>query len=148
MTMEDPFDLGRFRIAQDPVFETAIAELRAGRKHSHWMWFVFLQLRGHGRSPTAHYYGISSLAEARAYLAVPVLGDRLRIATEAVLGVDGRSVHEIFGSSDDLKFHSSMALFGEAVGSSDSPFQAALERYFDGKPDDVTLALLSDQPSL
>ena len=145
--MEDPFDLGRFRIAQDPVFETAIAELRAGRKHSHWMWFIFPQLRGLGRSPTANYYGILSLAEARAYLADPILGGRLRIATEAVLGVEGRSVNEIFGSPDDLKLHSSITLFGEAVGSSDSLFQTALERYFDGRPDDVTRVLLSHQPS-
>ncbi len=144
--MDNPFDLGRFRIAQDPVFETAIAELRAGRKHSHWMWFIFPQLRGLGRSPTAHFYGISSLAEARAYLADPVLGDRLRMATEAAVGVEGGSVNAIFGSPDDLKFHSSMTLFGEAAGSSDSPFQRALERYFDGKPDDGTLARLSDQP--
>src|SRR4051812_39696688 len=108
MTVADPHDLQRFAAAQEPVFSTALAELRAGRKRTHWMWFIFPQLRGLGRSPTAIYYGIGSLDEARAYLAHPVLGPRLDLCTDAVLGVEGRTLHEIFGSPDNMKFHSSM----------------------------------------
>ncbi|HTN62170.1 MAG TPA: DUF1810 domain-containing protein [Devosia sp.] len=139
---ETAFDLARFKAAQDPVFETALAELGDGQKRSHWMWFVFPQLRRLGRSPTALPYGIVSIDEARAYLADHILADRLRLATEAANGVHGRSAHEIFGSPDDLKFRSSMTLFGMANGSPDSIFQQALDRYFDGEPDEHTLALL------
>src|SRR5437763_2326403 len=108
MTEADRFDLERFVTAQAPVFETVVAELRAGRKRTHWMWFIFPQLRGLGRSPTATYYGIGSLDEARAYLAHPLLGARLDLCTDAVLGIAGRTPREIFGSPDDMKFHSSM----------------------------------------
>lgn len=142
MTAEDPFDLARFRAAQAPVFDTALAELRAGAKRSHWIWFVFPQLRGLGRSPTAHHYGLASIAEARAYLAEPVLAERLRSATEAVLGVEDRSAHDIFGSPDDLKFRSSMTLFRQAAGPSGQLFQQALDRYFGGEADEATIALL------
>lgn len=146
MAADDPFDLARFRSAQDPVFETALAELRAGRKRSHWMWFVFPQLRGLGRSPMAWRYGISSIEEARAYLADPVLAGRLHLATEAVLGLRGRSAHDVFGSPDDLKFRSSMTLFGAAAGAADPSFRQALDRYFDGRADENTLALLRGSP--
>lgn len=144
MTRENRLDPARFRTAQEPVFEAALAELRAGRKRSHWMWFIFPQMKGLGRSSTAQHYGIASIDEARAYLADPVLGDRLRVATDAVLAVRGRSVHEIFGSPDDLKFRSSMTLFGEAAGAEAANFRTALERYFEGVPDEVTLALLTN----
>jgi len=110
----DPFHLERFVAAQAPVFAAALAELRGGRKRSHWMWFVFPQLRGLGRSSMAEFYGIVSLAEARAYVAHPVLGPRLTLCAEAVLAIEGRSLREIFGSPDDVKFCSSMTLFSRA----------------------------------
>lgn len=142
MAEDDPFELARFVEAQDPVFDTVLAELRAGRKKTHWMWFVFPQLRALGRSPTANFYGISSLDEARAYLAHPVLSERLVLATRAVLGLQSRSAHEIFGSPDDLKFRSSMTLFNEAAGAGGAEFRQALARYFEGKADDKTIRLL------
>ena len=141
MPTDDPHDLQRFVEAQRPVHAQALAELRAGRKTTHWMWFVFPQLRGLGRSTTAHHYGIDCLAEARAYLAHPVLGARLRDAVDALLGVHGRSAGEIFGSPDDLKLRSSLTLFGKAAPD-ETRFAAALERYFDGERDPATLALL------
>ncbi|MCG5239888.1 DUF1810 domain-containing protein [Azospirillum doebereinerae] len=131
MQPDDPFDLQRFVSAQEPVFATVLEELRAGRKRSHWMWFVFPQRRGLGRSETALFYGIDSLDEARAYLAHPILGPRLEQATRAVLVIQGRSLHAIFGYPDDLKFRSSMSLFAEAAGAQ-SPYRAALDRW----PDD------------
>ena len=100
----DPSNLERFVAAQAPIFPAALAELRAGRKRSHWMWFVFPQLRGLGRSSMAELYGIVSLAEARAYVAHPILGPRLTLCAEAVLAIEGKSLHAIFGSPDDLKF--------------------------------------------
>lgn len=139
----DPHDLGRFVRAQAPIYEEALAELQAGEKRSHWMWFVFPQLRGLGHSPTAQRYGIASLEEAQAYLAHPVLGSRLRACTEAVLAVWGRSLHAIFGSPDDLKFGSSMTLFARSVGGGGMPFQAALDRFCHGQEDGRTLALLT-----
>ncbi|MBP2300659.1 DUF1810 domain-containing protein [Azospirillum picis] len=137
-----PFDLQRFVTAQEPVYETALAELRAGRKRSHWMWFVFPQLRGLGRSATATLYGIGSIAEAEAYLRHPVLGSRLEQATCAVLGLRQGSPHAIFGSPDDMKFHSSMTLFALAAGDGASPYRDALARWWGGRMDDATLALL------
>ncbi|MGF7175629.1 DUF1810 domain-containing protein [Azospirillum doebereinerae] len=131
MQPDDPFDLQRFVSAQEPVFATVLEELRAGRKRSHWMWFVFPQRRGLGRSETALFYGIDSLDEARAYLAHPILGPRLEQATRAVLAIQGRSLHAIFGYPDDLKFRSSMSLFAEAAGAQ-SPYREALDRW----PDD------------
>ena len=142
-TAEVPHNLARFVEAQAPVYETALAELRAGRKRSHWMWFVFPQLAGLGMSATAQFYGLTGKAEARAYLAHPVLGTRLLACTEAVLGIEGRSLHAIFGSPDDLKFRSSMTLFEAASEGSETAFGAALDRYCDGERDPRTLELLA-----
>ena len=136
----DSFDLNRFMSAQSRVFAQAIEELRAGCKRSHWMWFVFPQMRGLGHSPTAQAYGIASLEEASAYLDHPVLGPRLETAVAAVQQNTDRSLHAIFGSPDDLKFCSSMTLF--AVAAPDGPYQGALERWCEGRPDVRTLALL------
>ena len=143
--MADPFQLQRFVDAQAPVFDAVCAELRAGRKASHWMWFVFPQLRGLGRSAMASAYGIASLDEAHAYLAHPLLGPRLRQCTQRVLDVEGRDAHAIFGSPDDLKFRSCMSLFARVAGGR-SVFDAALDRYFDGQPDPATLRLLDAPP--
>jgi uncharacterized protein (DUF1810 family) len=139
--MDDSFDLERFVTAQEPVFDTVLNELRLGRKRTHWMWFVFPQLRGLGRSSTAEYYGISSLAEARAYLAHPVLGPRLDLCTRAVLDIEAPSLNAIFGSPDDMKFRSCVTLFALASGERDNPFQRALDRWCNGRPDERTLAL-------
>jgi uncharacterized protein (DUF1810 family) len=144
MSGHDPFQLSRFSAAQDSVFETVLAELRAGAKKTHWMWFVFPQLRGLGRSPTAAFYGIASLEEARAYLAHPVLGERLAEAVDAVLATSDRSAHEIFGSPDDLKFWSSMTLFRETAAEETNRFDLALRRFFAGEPDPRTLELLKN----
>ena len=135
------FDLDRFVKAQDPVIAAVLRELRAGRKETHWMWFVFPQLRGLGRSPMAQRYGIESLGEARAYLGHAILGPRLKECTEAVLGVAGRTLHVIFGSPDYVKFCSSMTLFTLANGG-DKPFREALTRYCQGRQDTATLKLL------
>ena len=142
MTAADPFDLERFVTAQEPVFETVLAELRAGRKRTHWMWFVFPQLAGLGRSSTARFYGISSIDEARAYLAHPVLGPRLDLCTRIVLASESPSLHAIFGSPDDLKFRSCMTLFSLAADDPDNPFRQALDRWCGGQPDEQTLALI------
>ncbi|UPA26318.1 DUF1810 domain-containing protein [Shinella oryzae] len=143
--MDDPFQLKRFVDAQELVFNTALAELRAGRKQTHWIWFIFPQLRALGRSATAEFYGITSLDEARAYLRHPLLADRLARATDAVLIHHDRSAHDIFGSPDDLKFRSSMTLFDAASNHENARFQVALERYYDGRPDERTLELLARQ---
>jgi uncharacterized protein (DUF1810 family) len=148
MTADDPFDLQRFVTAQDPVFETALAELRAGRKRTHWIWFVFPQLAGLGRSSTARFYGISSLVEARAYLAHPVLGPRLDLCTRIVLASESPSLHAIFGSPDDLKFRSCMTLFSQAADDPDNPFRHALDRWCGGHPDGQTLALIDAVKSI
>jgi uncharacterized protein (DUF1810 family) len=142
MAVNDPFDLERFVTAQASIFETALGELKAGRKRSHWMWFVFPQLRGLGGSSNATFYGIGSLAEAEAYLAHQVLGPRLVLCTRTVLAAGERSLHAIFGSPDDIKFCSSMTLFGLASGPGESAFRQALDRYCDGRMDERTLALL------
>ena len=139
--MQDVFGLQRFVDAQARNYDDAIAELRRGRKTTHWMWYVFPQIAGLGSSAMAETYAIGSLAEARAYLAHPLLGARLRECVAAVLAVKGRSAHEIFGSPDDLKFRSSLTLFAEAAP--DEPlFGRALERCFDGEPDPRTLEKL------
>jgi uncharacterized protein (DUF1810 family) len=140
--MTDRFDLERFVTAQEPVIDTVLSEVGAGRKRSHWMWFVFPQLRGLGHSSMAEYYGIGSLAEARAYLAHPVLGPRLDLCTRMVLEVDATSLHAIFGSPDDMKFRSCATLFAVAAEEDKNPFQRALDRWCDGQPDERTLALL------
>ena len=138
---DDPHDLARFVTAQDGVLDQVRAELRAGRKRSHWMWFVFPQVAGLGSSPVAQHYALSGLDEARAYLAHPVLGPRLRECAELAAAVPGRSASEVFGYPDDLKLRSSMTLFAQA--DPDAPeFAAVLDRYFDGEPDPRTLALL------
>lgn len=140
--MADPFDLDRFVAAQAPVFADALAELQAGQKRSHWMWFVFPQLRGLGASPTAHRFGIENLDEAKAYLSHRLLGRRLVACTEAVLAIEGRSLHQIFGSPDDMKFGSSMTLFSIASDDLGSPFRQAIEQYCDGRLDPCTVELL------
>jgi len=133
--------LDRFVAAQQETQAAALGELRAGRKRSHWMWFVFPQLAGLGASETARYYGIASLDEAKAYLAHPLLAANLRAVTTAMLAHRGHSATEILGRPDDLKFHASMTLFAEASGGQ-SPFTDALEAFFAGIPHARTLELL------
>jgi len=135
----DPFDLDRFVKAQAGVIERALEELRRGQKRSHWMWFVFPQLKALGRSATAKHYGMASLAEASDYLEHPVLGLRLEAAVAAVQASPAKDVHVLFGSPDDLKFRSSMTLF--AVAAPSGPYQAAITRWCDG-PDAHTVDLL------
>lgn len=143
--MSAPFDLERFVAAQEPVLAGVLAELRGGRKTGHWMWFIFPQLAGLGSSATARHFALSGLVEARTYLQHPVLGPRLRECTQLVTAVQGRGVHEIFGSPDDLKFRSSMTLFEHAAadaGLDGRVFQGALGKYFNALPDPRTLELL------
>ncbi len=135
-------DLARFVEAQQPVMDDVRAELAAGRKRTHWMWFVFPQLRGLGHSAMARHYGIASRDEAAAYLAHPLLGARLRECVELVLAVQGRTAHDIFGSPDDLKLRSCLTLFREIDGAG-GVFGRALARYYDGQPDPMTLQLLA-----
>jgi uncharacterized protein (DUF1810 family) len=140
--MADPFDLERFVAAQDAVMANVRAELAAGAKRSHWMWFVFPQAAGLGFSVMAERYAIRSRAEARAYLAHPLLGPRLRECTGLVLDVKNRDAHAIFGSPDDLKFRSSMTLFALAAPDEDL-FRTALDRFYGGAMDPATLAQLA-----
>jgi uncharacterized protein (DUF1810 family) len=141
MTVADRFNLERFVTTQAPIFETVLAELRAGRKRTHWMWFIFPQLAVLGRSSTARFYGISSIDEARAYLGHPLLGPRLELCARIVLASESSSLHAIFGSPDDMKFRSCMTLFSLATDDSDNPFRQALERWCSDCPDERTLAL-------
>ncbi|GAA2587256.1 DUF1810 domain-containing protein [Winogradskya consettensis] len=134
-------DLDRFRTAQEGVHEQALAELRAGSKRSHWMWFVFPQIAGLGTSPTARKYAISDIEEARAYLADPVLGTRLTECAQAMLGVEGRTANQILGYPDDLKLRSSMTLFARAAADP-SIFEEVLRRYYDGVHDPATVDLI------
>ena len=139
--MTDPFDLDRFVRAQNPVFRDVQGELTRGRKQSHWMWFVFPQIAGLGFSAMSQRYAISSRAEAKAYLAHPVLGPRLVECTRLVRAVEGRTINAILGAPDDAKFRSSMTLFSAV---SDEPiFGEALARYFAGERDAATLEILS-----
>lgn len=139
--MQDPFDLQRFVAAQQGIYEAARAELQEGLKRSHWMWFIFPQIRGLGYSETSRRYAIASAEEAAAYLRHPILGERLRECTKLVLATRGRSIHEILGSPDDLKFHSCMTLFSRV--DPDAPlFRDALGRFFGGAPDRKTLERL------
>jgi uncharacterized protein (DUF1810 family) len=147
MAGADTFNLERFVTAQQPVFETALEELKAGQKRSHWMWFVFPQLRGLGSSSMAEFYGIGSLAEAKAYLGHPLLGPRLALCASTVLALEGRSLHAIFGSPDDMKFCSSMTLFALAEDDGESLFHQALSRFCDGRMDRRTLELLQGKSS-
>jgi uncharacterized protein (DUF1810 family) len=143
--MDDRYDLTRFVAAQEPLFERVRAELTAGRKESHWMWFVFPQLQGLGSSATARRYALACIEEARAYLAHPLLGARLREGTRLVNRIEGRTVEEIFGYPDHLKFRSCMTLFACAAGEAgDGPlFREALRKYFAGEGDPLTRKLLT-----
>jgi uncharacterized protein (DUF1810 family) len=134
-------NLERFVEAQAPVYDQALRELRAGRKQSHWMWFVFPQIAGLGHSVMAQTYAIESLAEAREYLAHPVLGSRLRECCRTVMNVQGKSAHDIFGSPDDLKFRSCLTLFAQAAPD-EMLFHDLLEKYFGGEADPLTLQKL------
>lgn len=138
----DPFDLKRFVDAQRPVYDDVVAELRAGRKRSHWMWFVFPQLRGLGGSAMAARFGIASLDEAGAYLRHELLGPRLHECARLVSAVQGRSIGQIFGSPDDLKLCSSMTLFAHAT-EDNADFVAVLDKYYDGRQDRLTLERLA-----
>ncbi len=141
MNHDDPYDLNRFLSAQEGVYERALAELKGGQKRTHWMWYIFPQIEGLGHSPTARRYSIKSIEEAREYLNHPVLGQRLLECTEAVISLKGRSVSEIFGYPDDLKFGSSMTLF-EKIAGPGSIFSIAIDRYCKGERDAATLRLL------
>ncbi|HEV7815867.1 MAG TPA: DUF1810 domain-containing protein [Janthinobacterium sp.] len=139
--MADRFNLQRFVEAQRALYGTVTAQLQAGRKRSHWMWFIFPQIAGLGRSEMARRFAISGLAEARAYLGHALMGERLRECSRLVAAIEGRSIAEIFGAPDDLKFHSSMTLFAEAAP--DEPlFGACLQKYFQGRRDAATLSRL------
>ena len=138
------FSPQRFESAQAGVYVDALNELKAGRKWGHWMWFVFPQLKGLGRSAMADLFGLASLDEAMQYLSHPVLGARLREATQAVLDASASSLNAIFGSPDDLKFRSSMTLFAQAAGAGDTVFQRALVQWCGGQADQKTLDLLQD----
>jgi uncharacterized protein (DUF1810 family) len=138
MEMADPFNLQRFVAAQDPVFEQVRSELLEGRKTGHWMWFIFPQIKGLGHSSMAERFAIASLAEAQAYLSHPTLGPRLRECTKLVIDVRNRTVREIFGYRDDMKFRSSMTLFSHAT-SENQLFKGALEKYFPAGFDRGTL---------
>ena len=139
--MSDPYNLQRFVDAQETSYADALAEIEAGQKRSHWMWYVFPQFAGLGYSPTSRHYAIASLAEARAYLDHPLLGQRLLECTAALLRVQGRSARQIFGSPDDMKLRSSATLFAQAAGP-EAPFARLLERFFDAEPDPRTLELI------
>jgi uncharacterized protein (DUF1810 family) len=134
-------DFARFLEAQEPQYAQVLTELRAGRKTSHWMWYIFPQIQGLGSSETSRYYAIASLAEAQGYLAHPILGARLLECTALVNKIANRSIHEIFGAVDAMKFRSSITLFREANRGT-AAFREALDKYWDGTPDELTLALL------
>lgn len=136
--MDAHYDLQRFVDAQDPILEQVYAELQTGRKQSHWMWYIFPQIRGLGHSPMAQRFAISSLEEAKAYIEHAVLGERLRQCTELVNAVNGRSAQQVFGYPDVLKFQSSMTLFALACPDAQW-FQDALQKYYDGNMDAATL---------
>jgi uncharacterized protein (DUF1810 family) len=140
---DDPFNLTRFIEAQRDSYDNALAELQRGTKRTHWMWYIFPQIHGLGRSADSRLYGIKSLEEAQRYLDHPILGVRLLKCTEAVLKINGRTVSEIFGYPDDLKFKSSMTLF-ECASNSGSLFTQALEKYFNGERDQRTHSLLEN----
>ena len=138
---DDPFDLARFIEAQEEDYRQALSEIRSGRKRSHWMWYIFPQFQGLGFSPTSQQYSIKSLDEARAYLQHPELGPRLVRCFVALLEVEGKSAHDIFGSPDDMKLRSCATLFAK-VSSPGSVFEQVLAKYFDGKPDEPTIRLI------
>jgi len=138
---EDPYQLSRFVRAQADDFERALAEIRSGKKRTHWMWYIFPQFDGLAFSSTSKHYAIKSIEEAKAYLSHPVLGPRLVECAEAALGVEGRSARDIFGSPDDLKLRSSATLFA-CVSPPGSVFERLLEKYYRGERDEKTLRLL------
>lgn len=140
-TADDPFDLQRFVAAQAPVYERVRAELKNGRKQSHWMWFIFPQIAGLGHSPMAQRYAISSLREAEAYVKHAILGPRLLECTHLLVQVEGKSARVILGSPDDMKFRSCMTLFVHAAPE-ERLFRDALDKYFDGTEDPLTVARL------
>ena len=140
--MDTDYDLQRFVDAQRDVYATALAELRAGRKRSHWMWFIFPQVQGLGSSEMARRYAIASTDEAAAYLAHPQLGARLRECASAVAMHEDRGADEIFGHPDDLKFHSCMTLFAD-VAPDEAIFQTCLDQFYDGMPDHATIERLA-----
>ena len=142
--MTDQYNLHRFLDAQERVYDTVVDELRTGSKSSHWIWFIFPQIAGLGRSGMAQQFAIASLEEAKAYLQHPVLGPRLRACTQLVMHVEGRSAEEIFGYPDNLKFRSCMTLFMTAT-TDNTIFQNALLKYFHGKRDQLTLDILAQQ---
>ena len=142
MPTPDPHNLSRFTSAQEATYETALAELRNGRKQTHWMWFIFPQVEGLGSSSTSRHYAIKSADEAREYLDHPVLGARLLECAQALLAIEGRSASQIFGFPDDLKLKSSMTLFAHIAGSA-SVFARVLDKYFAGGRDEKTLEILS-----
>jgi uncharacterized protein (DUF1810 family) len=139
--MSDPFNLQRFVDAQEPVYPRVVAEMRAGRKQSHWMWFIFPQIEGLGFSEMAQKYAIASRAEAEAYLAHPVLGKRLRECAQLVNAVCGTNITAIMGSPDDMKLRSSMTLFAR-TGDDNAGFRAVLDKYYGGSEDPATIARL------
>lgn len=139
--MSDIHDLRRFVDSQNPVYAQVLSELRAGRKQSHWMWFIFPQIAGLGFSPMAQRFAIQSRSEAVAYLEHPVLGPRLRECTRLVNAVEGKSIGDIFGAPDDIKFKSSMTLFAQTA-SNGADFVAALQKYFGGEQDQATIVRL------
>lgn len=141
------FDLSRYHEAQKNVYRNALEEIRSGKKKSHWMWFIFPQLKGLGRSSTANYYGIQNEEEARAYLNDVVLGRRLIEISRAMLEVNGKDANHILGSPDDLKLRSSMTLFS-LLRDTDPVFQHVLDKYFAGKKDPMTIALLTEKSFL
>ncbi|MES2758989.1 MAG: DUF1810 domain-containing protein [Pseudomonadota bacterium] len=136
--MKTEFKLERFVEAQAPVYKEVVAELKAGRKTSHWMWFIFPQIAGLGRSAMAQKFAMSSADEAAAYLAHPILGARLRECSALVAAIDDKDIDEIFGAPDNLKFHSSMTLFAE-IAPDEAVFQDCINKFFDGVPDEATL---------
>ena len=136
------YDLSRFHKAQEHSYETALAEIRSGYKQSHWIWYIFPQIAGLGYSSTARYYALSSLDEARVYMADPVLSGRLKEISEALLGLKSSDPEEIMGWPDNLKLRSSMTLFRE-VSPETEVFQKVLDKYFEGKPDTRTLEIIS-----
>jgi uncharacterized protein (DUF1810 family) len=143
--MAVPFNLERFVSAQSAVFPRVVAELHAGEKRSHWIWFIFPQMKGLGHSSQSEYYGIGSLEEAEAYLRHPILGEQLRQCARLVTQVEGRAISRILGYPDDLKFRSSMTLFARAAEEADldsTDFNDALKKYFNGEGDVLTVAML------
>ena len=142
--VDDPYNLQRFVAAQEGSYPQVCRELGAGHKRGHWIWFVFPQLRGLGRSPTAERFGITSLDEARAYLAQPILGPRLRECARLLTAIGDRPIAAVVGYPDDLKIRSSMTLFA-AAADDDPVFPAVLDKFYDGQPDALTLTLLSGE---